>query len=447
MRRCAVKMMHGQALGHHNRAHTTSSSEEDEVASIGGNSLWSASHQLKCKSTKDWNRGVYKPILEYLLYESDLTRFILVTRHWANGNPLNQRDLKQYTLVTRPPGGPVELAIISREELAHYGAEPIKDCTTVIDQLFMGVWTEGNPHKDITRDARAVYAVYHPHLMDQFRTGTHKSSLEYTLVSARQIIPDMTEHDRSLLGTALALANFNMNNLYDTRIGVRTEMLNQGRKRTYKAMGRDNSVYPRVDPVAMCLIESPDQLSLLLVSNRRRRKINYYAPVSGFVELGESVEDAAMREALEETGVMVKNPRLIKSQPWVLSMNGVHPQIILGFLATAASLKVDMQDDENRSARWFSVPEVGQLLQNSTKKNKSAQSPTADEIKAENDMTPGEREAKRDEIPCQIAAPYALSHQLVQHWYTSKTAKKAKKPFERESESKHEFQEKKRQNT
>ena len=126
-------------------------------------------------------------------------------------------------------------------------------------------------------------------------------------------------------------------------------------------------VYPRVDPVALVLVEAQDGEAILLTRQARFPR-GLYTLVSGYVEVGESVEAAAAREVLEETGVHVQTDavRLVASQPFLF--HGC--ELLLGCAAVAAEAgrpPIDCQrpgdgGGELEDAAWVPREEVLGLL-------------------------------------------------------------------------------------
>ena len=78
-----------------------------------------------------------------------------------------------------------------------------------------------------------------------------------------------------------------------------------------------------------------------------------YSTIAGFVEPGESLEDAVVREVLEETGVTVSDARYHSAQPWPFPSS-----LMIGFTATAAPGAVAKADEELEDVRWFSRADV-----------------------------------------------------------------------------------------
>jgi NAD+ diphosphatase len=108
--------------------------------------------------------------------------------------------------------------------------------------------------------------------------------------------------------------------------------------------------FPRTDPATIMLVTDGDRCLL------GRQKVwipGMYSTLAGFVEPGESLEDAVAREVKEETGVEVGDVRYHSSQPWPFPAS-----LMLGFYATARSHAVTVDPDELEDARWFTVEEI-----------------------------------------------------------------------------------------
>ena len=112
------------------------------------------------------------------------------------------------------------------------------------------------------------------------------------------------------------------------------------------------SSYPQIAPAVIVAITNGDKI--LLVKNLRRPKNVRLELVSGYVEIGESFEQAVHREVLEEVGLKVKNVRPYKDQPWGIS--GAH---MIGYVAEVdGDDTVVRQEDEISEAKWYSRDEV-----------------------------------------------------------------------------------------
>ncbi|WP_428671922.1 NAD(+) diphosphatase, partial [Roseibium sp.] len=79
--------------------------------------------------------------------------------------------------------------------------------------------------------------------------------------------------------------------------------------------------------------------------------------LAGFMEPGETIEQAVRRETLEESGIEVGEVRLISNQPWPFPAN-----LMLGCTGTATSSRIDIEDDELEDCKWCERDEVRQMV-------------------------------------------------------------------------------------
>ena len=109
-------------------------------------------------------------------------------------------------------------------------------------------------------------------------------------------------------------------------------------------------LFPRTDPAIIVLVAKGDRCVLGRQSSWPEGR---YSTIAGFVEPGESLEDAVRREVYEETNIRVGDVRYHSSQPWPFPSS-----LMLGFIAEAASEKINLNDGELEDARWFSREEL-----------------------------------------------------------------------------------------
>jgi len=86
----------------------------------------------------------------------------------------------------------------------------------------------------------------------------------------------------------------------------------------------------------------------ILLANHQRHKGSIYTTLAGFIEAGETAEQAVEREVFEESGLKIKNIRYFGSQPWSFPNS-----LMLGFLADYESGEIRLQEEEIYDARWF----------------------------------------------------------------------------------------------
>lgn len=110
-------------------------------------------------------------------------------------------------------------------------------------------------------------------------------------------------------------------------------------------------MFPRVDPAIIVLVTDGGRC---LLGRQPSWPDARYSTIAGFVEPGESLEDAVRREVFEETNVRVGRVRYHSSQPWPFPSS-----LMLGFLAEATSTDIALNDGELEDARWFDRAELG----------------------------------------------------------------------------------------
>ena len=109
--------------------------------------------------------------------------------------------------------------------------------------------------------------------------------------------------------------------------------------------------FPRTDPAVIMLITRGDYA--LLGHSQRFPRANMYSTLAGFVEPGESLEEAVRREVLEESGIQVGAVYYHSSQPWPFPGN-----IMLGFYGEALTEEITIDPEEMIDVRWFSRDEI-----------------------------------------------------------------------------------------
>ena len=109
-------------------------------------------------------------------------------------------------------------------------------------------------------------------------------------------------------------------------------------------------IFPRVDPAIIVLVSRADQC---LLGRQSGWPDGRYSTIAGFVEPGESLEDAVRREVYEETNIRVGSVKYHSSQPWPFPSS-----LMLGFVAEATSSNIVLNDGELEDAQWFSREEL-----------------------------------------------------------------------------------------
>ena len=179
-------------------------------------------------------------------------------------------------------------------------------------------------------------------------------------VPLREAGPLLADRDAGLMTHAVALANWHETFMHCPRCGSPTDPVSSGHAR--KCPVDSSEHFPRVDPAMIVLVTDPSGRCLLARNALwPERRVSILA---GFVEAGESAEQAVAREVHEETGITVGAVAYLGSQPWPMPQS-----LMLGFRAEAAgSTEIRVDADEIAEAHWFSRDELrdavgtGQLL-------------------------------------------------------------------------------------
>lgn len=158
----------------------------------------------------------------------------------------------------------------------------------------------------------------------------------------------MSGPDLALYGGARSLVDWHARHRFCARCGAPTRLAKGGWQRDCGAC--DAAHFPRTDPVTIMLVEHEDSL---LLGRQPRFPPRAYSALAGFVEPGETIEEAVAREVREEAGVVVRNVRYIASQPWPFPS-----QLMLGCYAVAEGTELTVDTTELEDARWFTRAEV-----------------------------------------------------------------------------------------
>ena len=164
--------------------------------------------------------------------------------------------------------------------------------------------------------------------------------------SLREVGALLSDRDAGLLTHAVALANWHATHTHCPIDGTPTVPDPGGHSARCPADGTEH--FPRTDPAVIMLVTDPDDRCLLARNAAwPGRRVSILA---GFVDPGESAEQAVIREVAEETGITVTNVRYLGSQPWPMPQS-----LMLGFRADApAGQEIAVDHDELAEARWYS---------------------------------------------------------------------------------------------
>ena len=164
----------------------------------------------------------------------------------------------------------------------------------------------------------------------------------------RDVVPDLSQSEGGLLAHATALLHWHRNHRFCARCGNPTASAEAGHVRRCPVCGAEH--HPRTDPVVIMLVVDGDRA---LLGRQPTWPPGRYSALAGFVEPGESLEEAVAREVAEEAGVAVRAVRYQSSQPWPFPAS-----LMLGFVAGYAGGEPRVRDGELEDVRWFTRREL-----------------------------------------------------------------------------------------
>ncbi len=165
-------------------------------------------------------------------------------------------------------------------------------------------------------------------------------------------IAQLGADDLAIYAGARSVLDWHARHRFCANCGHATEPAKGGWERDCPACKAQH--FPRVDPVAIMLVECE---GTILLGRQSRFPPNSYSALAGFVEPGETVEEAVAREVHEEAGVRVRDVRYVASQPWPFPS-----QLMIGCIGYADSLELTIDKSEIEDARWFTRADVAEAL-------------------------------------------------------------------------------------
>ncbi|HMN43575.1 MAG TPA: NAD(+) diphosphatase [Povalibacter sp.] len=169
-------------------------------------------------------------------------------------------------------------------------------------------------------------------------------------VDLRGVAGDLMRDEAGLLAYARAMVLWRERHRFCGRCGAPTVAAEGGHVRRCSDERCGNQQFPRIDPAVIVLVTDGDRA---LLGRQAAWPPGRYSTIAGFVEPGESLEDAVAREVLEETGIEIASVDYHSSQPWPFPSS-----LMLGFSARAATTGIQRMDDELEDARWFTRGQI-----------------------------------------------------------------------------------------
>jgi NAD+ diphosphatase len=200
-------------------------------------------------------------------------------------------------------------------------------------------------------------------------------------IDVRALAPTIPTSEAAILAEARSLIDWHARHRFCAQCGSPTRVASAGWVRRCPECRASH--FPRTDPVVIMLAVRGDRA---LLGRNRRRQGARFSCLAGFVEPGETLEEAVRREVHEEAGIRCGRVRYLASQPWPFPSS-----LMMGFLAEALTEEITVDPEELAEARWFPRDAIREMVT---------------------------RAAAGPDDPTQVSlpAPLAIAHQICRRW-------------------------------
>ncbi len=209
-----------------------------------------------------------------------------------------------------------------------------------IPSVFLGVDQQGQP-----RFALDVSALEGPE-------PTGPLSGHGRFEDLRMAAVGLAAGEAGVMAQAKSLLDWHARHRFCAVCGTPTDMRYGGARRVCPNCGAEH--FPRVDPVVIVLVSHGERV---LLGRGPQWPKGFFSALAGFVEQGETIEAAAIREVREETGVLIGQVRIVANQPWPWPSS-----LMIGCTATAETTDINVDGVEIEQARWFERRDVERML-------------------------------------------------------------------------------------
>ncbi|KAM0037184.1 putative NAD(+) diphosphatase [Helianthus debilis subsp. tardiflorus] len=257
-----------------------------------------------------------------------------------------------------------------------------------------------------------------------FRKGRPLAGSTGDLLTTLMVATDWADEkimgQLAIAGHARALLEWYSTSRFCGSCGEKLIPIEAGRRKQCINTSCKKRIYPRVDPVVIMLVIDKENDRVLL-SKQSRFVPRMWSCLSGFIEPGESLEEAVRRETWEETGIEVGEVVYHSSQPWPVGSSSMPCQLMVGFFAYATSVDINVDKKELEDAEWHSREDVKRALTMTEygKAQKTAASKVdqickgvekGQNLAADFGVESGELQ------PMFVPGPFAIAHHLISSW-------------------------------
>lgn len=180
----------------------------------------------------------------------------------------------------------------------------------------------------------------------------------YSFHEARGAAEFVSREEAGIIAQALSQTNWHKSHRFCSSCGSPTAMRRGGQVRECANCSAQH--FPRTDPVVIMVVSAQDYC-LLGQSRGRMSQANMYSALAGFMDQGETIEEAVSREVMEEAGINIGNIRYFSSQPWPFPHS-----LMIGCHADAVTTEINKDEEEMAEVKWFHRNEVRLALEGSS---------------------------------------------------------------------------------
>lgn len=239
-------------------------------------------------------------------------------------------------------------------------------------------WLTAHAVSAFAPNAETLFLGVDPHGAPHFAIDVRESERLAELgrfEDLRALGPRLGADDVAMLGCAKAIFEWHARNGFCAKCGTPTQIVEAGWKRECPTCKSEH--FPRVDPVVIMLPAFGDRC---LLGRQHPWPRGMHSALAGYMEPGETIEEAVARETLEEAGLIVTQVRLHSTQPWPFPSS-----LMIGVLCDVENDRETIDTDELESGRWFTRDEARQML-------------------------------RGEHADCFAPPPFAIAHMLLKAW-------------------------------
>lgn len=163
---------------------------------------------------------------------------------------------------------------------------------------------------------------------------------------------NISAEELSILAQARSIIHWHERHGFCANCGSKSTQTDSGYRRLCPDCKAEH--FPRTDPVVIIAVTHGENM---LLGRQAAWGEGMYSALAGFVEPGETIEQAARREVFEEAGIRVGAIRYVTSQPWPFPAS-----LMIGLVGEAENADIKIDATEIQDARWFSPQDIGQML-------------------------------------------------------------------------------------